>query len=125
MLTSSDTYSKMYGKTINELIKEAKEEMERDGTNIEKFKKSLKIVGVILLIQLFNLQIIHGNEYRETSNTKLSREVTIEAARGKIYARTGTILADTKMGFNVELFKTKVSDDELNSALLIFSEIIE
>ncbi len=42
MLTSSDTYSKMYGKTINELIKEAKEEMERDGTNIEKFKKSLK-----------------------------------------------------------------------------------
>lgn len=42
MLTSSDPYSKMYGKTINELIKEAKEDMERDGTNLEEFKKSLK-----------------------------------------------------------------------------------
>lgn len=42
MLTSSDIYSKMYGKTINELIKEAKEDMERDGTNLEEFKKSLK-----------------------------------------------------------------------------------
>ncbi len=102
-----------------------KSELERTNFRFNIITTIIYIVGVILLIQLFNLQIIHGNEYRETSNTKLSREVTIEAARGKIYARTGTILADTKMGFNVELFKTKVSDDELNSALLIFSEIIE
>lgn len=29
------------------------------------------IVGIILLIQLFNLQIIHGAEYRETSNSRV------------------------------------------------------
>ena len=36
------------------------------------------IVGIILLAQLFNLQIIHGEEYRETSNTKLTRESILE-----------------------------------------------
>ena len=34
------------------------------------------IIGIILLIQLFNLQIINGATYRETSNTRLTREST-------------------------------------------------
>lgn len=42
------------------------------------------IIGIILLIQLFNLQIIHGEEYRETSNTRLTRESVLRAARGSI-----------------------------------------
>ena len=81
--------------------------------------------GIVLLVQLFNLQIIHGKEYRETSNTKLSKEAVVEAARGKILDRTGTILADTQMGFNVELFKTKATEEEINNAMLILAEILE
>ena len=42
-------------------------------------------IGVILLVQLFNLQIIKGDEYREQSNTRLTRESTLEAARGNIF----------------------------------------
>lgn len=102
-----------------------KSELERANFRFNIVTTLVYVIGVILLIQLFNLQIIHGSKYRETSNTKLSREVTIEAARGKIYDRTGTILANTKMGFDVELFKTKVSEEELNNALLIFSQILE
>lgn len=41
-------------------------------------------IGIILLIQLFNLQIVHGEEYLETSNTRLTRESTLKAARGNI-----------------------------------------
>ena len=59
------------------------------------------------------------------SNTKLSKEAIIEAARGKIMDRTGTILADTQMGFNVQLFKTKASEDEMNNSMLILAEIFE
>lgn len=76
-------------------------------------------------MQLFNLQIIHGKEYRETSNTKLSKEATIQAARGKILDRTGTVLADTQMGFNVQLFKSKASEEEMNNAMLALAEIFE
>lgn len=42
------------------------------------------IIGIILLVALFNLQIVHGEEYRQTSNTRLTREKTITAARGNI-----------------------------------------
>ena len=35
------------------------------------------IIGIILIVQLFNLQIIHGKEYREESNTRLTRESTL------------------------------------------------
>lgn len=42
------------------------------------------LIGIGLLIQLFNLQIVHGNEYLETSNTRLTRESVLKAARGNI-----------------------------------------
>ena len=42
------------------------------------------VIGTILLAQLFNLQVIHGDEYLETSNTRLTRESILKAARGNI-----------------------------------------
>ena len=36
------------------------------------------ILGIILLIQLFNLQIIKGQEYRNQSNTRLTIEREIQ-----------------------------------------------
>ena len=42
------------------------------------------ILGIILIAQLFNLQIVHGHEYREKSNTRLSRDSILKAARGDI-----------------------------------------
>ena len=71
------------------------------------------------------MQIIHGKEYRQTSNTKLSKEAIVEASRGKIMDRTGTILADTQMGFNIELFKTKATEEEINEAMNIIADIFE
>ena len=47
------------------------------------------ILGMILLVQLFNLQIVHGEEYREQSNTRLTRESTLEAARGNVLDQSG------------------------------------
>ncbi len=53
---------------------------------------------MILLTQLFNLQIIHGKEYLETSNTRLTREATVKAARGNITDTSGNKLVTTKDG---------------------------
>ncbi|MBQ9298046.1 MAG: hypothetical protein IJ223_03270 [Clostridia bacterium] len=46
------------------------------------------IIGLVLIAQLFNLQIVNGREFREESNIKLTRETTIEAARGSVKDRT-------------------------------------
>ena len=83
------------------------------------------IVGIILLIQLFNLQIIHGEEYRETSNSRLTRETVVKAARGSIKDRIGVELVRTEAGYSVEIYSTKVSDEELNSAIDGFIKILE
>ena len=56
------------------------------------------IIGIILITKLFDLQIVNGAEYRETSNTRLSRESTLEAARGEIMDRSGNVLASTYNG---------------------------
>ena len=83
------------------------------------------LIGAILIIRLFNLQIVNGAEYRETSNTKLTREATIEAARGSILDRTGNVLVSTEMDFSLEMYKTKVEDEQLNSSILVMTNILK
>lgn len=83
------------------------------------------IVGIILLIQLFNLQIIHGAEYRETSNSRLTRESTVRAARGSIKDRTGVELVRTEAGYSVEIYSTKATDEELNASIEKLIQILE
>lgn len=83
------------------------------------------IVGIILLVQLFNLQIIHGEEYRETSNTRLTRESILKAARGSIKDRTGIELVTNETGFSLEIYRTKVDDSALNTAIETMIKILE
>ncbi len=83
------------------------------------------IVGIILIIQLFNLQIIKGEDYRNQSNTRLSRESTLEASRGDILDKTGNVLATNKMGFSLELYKTKIDTQDLNNTILDLIKVLE
>lgn len=75
-------------------------------------------IGVVLLIQLFNLQIVNGSTYREMSNTRLTRESTLYAARGNIVDRNGTLIAGSEMTFALEIYKTKVENNVLNDTIL-------
>lgn len=83
------------------------------------------VIGVILLVQLFNLQIIKGEEYRKESNTRLTRETVLEAARGEILDRTGNKLVTTTMNFNLELYRTKIDNQTLNNTLLRIANLLE
>lgn len=83
------------------------------------------IIGIILLAQLFNLQIVHGEEYRQQSNTRLTRESTLEAARGNILDQSGNKLATTTLGYSLELYKTKIDTENLNNTLLKITQILE
>lgn len=83
------------------------------------------IIGIVLIIQLFNLQIVNGTSYRNTSNTRLTRESTLTAARGSIVDRSGNSLATVKMGFSLELYKTKIDNDTLNNTILKLVNLLE
>ena len=83
------------------------------------------IIGIVLLIQLFNLQVIKGDEYREQSNTRLTRETTLYAARGNICDRTGEKLISSKMQFDLCLYKAKIDNKTLNNTILNMINILE
>ena len=96
----------------------------------EKFRYNIittfvYIIGIILISQLFNLQIVKGKEYRQQSNTRLSRESVLNAARGDILDQTGNKLATTKLGNVLNLYKTKIDDETLNTSLLKIVNILE
>lgn len=83
------------------------------------------MIGIILIAKLFSLQIVHGAEYREQSNTRLTRESTLEASRGAILDKTGTPLVTSKMEFSLEMYKSKVDTDTLNASILNMIQVLE
>lgn len=83
------------------------------------------VLGIILIARLFNLQIVHGAEYREESNTRLTRESVLEASRGAILDKTGATLVDSKIQFSLEMYKSKVNTATLNQSILNMINVLE
>lgn len=83
------------------------------------------LIGIVLLITLFNLQVVNGEEYREQSNVRLTREATLQATRGSILDRTGNKIAATEMGFSLELYKIKTDTQGLNQTILNIINVLE
>ena len=102
-----------------------KSELEKLNFRFNILSVIVYIIGVVILIKLFDMQIINGQKYREESNTRLSREAKIEAARGSILDRSGNTLVNTDMSFSLEMYKTKVNDELLNDSILLMTTILE
>lgn len=76
------------------------------------------VIGIILIFQLFNLQIVHGEEYLERANSRLTRETKIRAARGNILDCNGNILAGNEIKYSIKIYKSKIDEQNLNTTIL-------
>ncbi len=85
----------------------------------------IHIIGIIIIVKLFSLQIVNGKEYLEKSNSRLTRETTIKASRGNILDCDGNILAGTKIKYSLELYKSKIETKQLNNTILNTINILE
>ena len=83
------------------------------------------VIGLIMIIQLFNLQIVHGEEYLEQSSLRLTRENKIKAARGNIRDCNGNILAGTTVRYSLEIYRSKIEEDVLNDTILRTINVLE
>lgn len=83
------------------------------------------LVAIIYIFQLFNIQIINGKKYREKSQSRTLRTETVTATRGEIYDRNGVVLASSKLSFDVNIYKVKVTVAETNNSIARFIKIIE
>lgn len=82
-------------------------------------------IGIILILQLVNLQIVKGEEYRFNSQSRLFREASVQAPRGEIYDRNNRVLARNREAFHVQIIKTSVEPDRLNQVLLSLIKVLE
>ena len=83
------------------------------------------IIGIVLIVQLFKLQIVYGEEYLEKANSRLTRENTIKAARGNILDCNGDILAGNKIRYSLKIYKSKIDEKSLNTTILNTIKILE
>ena len=83
------------------------------------------IIGIIMLLKLFSLQIVHGKEYYETSSTRLTRETAIKAARGNILDRNGNVIASSENIYILELYRSKIDEHTLNNTILNIINVLE
>lgn len=83
------------------------------------------VVAITLVLRLFDFQIIHGEEYRQMSNNRLTREIVVTPTRGNILDRTGNLIVGNEMGFELQLYKSKIDSQILNTTILNVINILE
>lgn len=57
----------------------------------------------LIIIRLFNLQILHGQDYQNNYELRVEKTEVIDAARGNIYDRNGVLLAYNKLAYAVTI----------------------
>lgn len=64
---------------------------------------ALVCVSAVLINRVFDLQIVHGEEYLDSFKMKIMRERTIKGSRGCIYDRNGNLLAYNELAHSVTI----------------------
>lgn len=77
-----------------------------------------------LIVQLVNLQILQGADYKENAVNNYTNEVSVPAPRGIIYDRNGSILARNLAAYNVVITPAGLPED-LSDIQRIYRELSE
>jgi len=80
-------------------------------------------LSIILVVDLYRLQIIHFNEYYILSNRNCTKAIPIPPNRGIIYDKNGIPLALNRTTYRLEIIPEKI--DNLQKTIDILRSIIE
>ncbi len=83
------------------------------------------LASSLMIIRLYDMQIIKGDEYFKQSTKKITHKFAIKAPRGLILDRNGLPIAYNRESNNIYLTKVYSSDEQLNESLLQLSLIFE
>lgn len=59
------------------------------------------LLGAVLLVRLYRLQILQGSDYAEKFGLQITRKIPVKNVRGTIYDRSGKVLAGNKLAYMV------------------------
>lgn len=87
------------------------------------------LIAVVIIERIFDLQIVHGEEYLDSFETKIMKERTISGSRGCIYDRNGNLLAYNELAHSVtieDVYETgKMKNYNLNSTIATLIKMLE
>jgi len=102
---------------------------------IDKLKDRHNILSIILIIilvvisfRLATLTIVQGDYYRQESDTKRLKQLSITAQRGEIRDRYGRLLAGNRPSFTIQIMKDELNIRDLekrNSVILKLVRLLE
>ena len=80
-------------------------------------------MGAALVGRLYQLQILHGEEYAENFVLKTKREIQLKGVRGNIYDRNGKSLARNELVYSVTLSDSQTYDTSRERQLALNGKI--
>lgn len=87
------------------------------------------LISSVIVHRLFDLQIVNGESYLDSFQTKIMKERTIQGSRGCIYDRNGNLLAYNELAHSVKIedvFESgKMKNYNLNSTIYTLIQMIE
>lgn len=89
------------------------------------------VLFAILIIKLFNMQIVHGDDYTDSYIMKAEKTVTTTGTRGDIYDTNGKLLAYSELAYSVVIedsgtyTSASVKNASINAVIAKMIEIIE
>ena len=85
-------------------------------------------IAVVIINRLFELQIVNGESYLDSFETKIMKERTIQGSRGCIYDRNGNLLAYNELAHSVtieDVYESgKMKNYNLNSTIYSLIQIL-
>ena len=84
----------------------------------------MALLFLLFIAVLWDLQIIHGAEYRQNSTKRIAQIETVDAVRGEIVDRNGRVLVTNRSTYQVTLKESAMGEEaERNANLLKLLEI--
>ncbi|MCL4459995.1 MAG: penicillin-binding protein 2 [Chloroflexi bacterium] len=87
------------------------EEREPHAGRILGLKLVVVLTFAVLVAQLWHLQIVQGNEYRERADNNRFRLMRIEAPRGVMYDRNGVLLVRNSPSYTIAIIPADLPKD--------------
>ncbi|MGV6829633.1 MAG: penicillin-binding protein [Flavobacteriales bacterium] len=80
------------------------------------------IFAIIIVVKLVNIQFVEGNKYKELAHKNTTRNFTIPASRGNLYADDGSLLATSVPKYDIRFDAVTVSSANFNKHLPALSK---
>ncbi len=88
------------------------------------FRFVVLLAFLVLAAQLWNLQVVQGETYKELADANRFRLTQVPASRGVVYDRTGELLVRNRATYNVVIIPAYLPDDSTAEAR-VFARLSE